>query len=430
MRVLFHTLGCKVNTCESEEISENLKKHGYETVTAGTADCIVINSCTVTGESGRKTRQTLRRARRENPDAVIVLTGCLTQAFPDAAEQLPEADIVIGNRSNPRIPALIDEFRQTGARIVLTAAHEKDEKFTGVAVSGTVNHTRAFLKIQDGCNRFCSYCIIPYAKGRSRSRSLEEIRTCVAGFAANGYKEAVLVGIDLTDYGRDLPGGLTLADAVFAAAATAGIERVRLGSLEPHNLTDHEIERLAQCEKLCPQFHISLQSGSNSVLKRMNRRYTAEEYAHIVARLRERFPACAITTDIICGFPGETEAEFAETLAFAEMIRFEKVHIFPYSLREGTRAAKMDGHLAKAKKDARCARLAKVCEQIRAEILQAEIGNIYDVLFESIADGYIHGYTPNYFPVRMPADDALRGSIKKVRLVGVDGDSCMGQLCE
>ena len=426
--VYFYTLGCKVNTCESEEIAENLKTLGYETAAAPPAGVAVVNSCTVTGESGRKTRQTLRRARRENPGAVVILTGCHTQAFPDAADVLPEADIVIGNRANALIPEYLAEFLSTGRRIVRAAAHEKGEKFSAPQVSGTANHTRAFFKIQDGCDRFCSYCIIPYAKGRSRSRTLDDIRETVARFAANGYKEVVLVGIDLSDYGKDLDGA-RLSDAVNAAASVDGIARVRLGSLEPHNFTAEEIKKLASCEKLCPQFHLSLQSGSDEVLKRMNRRYTAQEYAAIVGALRASFKDCMITTDIICGFPGETEEEFLETVEFAKKIRFEKVHTFPYSLREGTRAAKMPDQITKTVKDGRCARLAEVCGAIRKELLAAQIGKEYDVLFETPSGGKMHGYTPNYMPVSVVSDEDLRGTIRRVRILSADENGCEGELC-
>ena len=427
--VYFYTLGCKVNTCESEEIAENLKLLGYETVAAPPAGVAVVNSCTVTGESGRKTRQTLRRARRENPDAALILTGCHIQAFPEAAEDLPEADIVIGNRNNLLIPQLLAEFLETGERIVRVAEHEKGERFSASPVQGTANHTRAFFKIQDGCDRFCSYCIIPYAKGRSRSRSLENIRETVACFAENGYREVVLVGIDLTDYGKDLKGE-KLSDAVRAAASVEGIARVRLGSLEPHNFTPEEIARLASCEKLCPQFHLSLQSGSDAVLKRMNRRYTARDYAEIVALLRASFKDCMITTDIICGFPGETEEEFLETVEFARRIRFEKVHIFPYSMREGTRAARMTDQVPNSVKDERCARLAKVCGEIRRELLNAQTGKEYDVLFETPSGGKMHGYTPNYMPVFVDTQEDLRGRIRRVRILSADENGCEGRITE
>ncbi|MBQ6020892.1 MAG: tRNA (N(6)-L-threonylcarbamoyladenosine(37)-C(2))-methylthiotransferase MtaB [Clostridia bacterium] len=425
--VYFYTLGCKVNTCESEEIAENLKTLGYETAAAPPAGVAVVNSCTVTGESGRKTRQALRRARRENPDAVVILTGCHVQAFPDAADGLPEADIVTGNRGNALIPEYLDEFLRTGKRIVRVSAHEKGERFAASQVSGTANHTRAFFKIQDGCDRFCSYCIIPYAKGRSRSRSLDDIRSTVARFAENGYKEVVLVGIDLSDYGKDLDGA-RLSDAVNAAASVEGIARVRLGSLEPHNFNAEEIARLASCEKLCPQFHLSLQSGSDEVLKRMNRRYTAGEYAEIVRLLRESFKDCMVTTDIICGFPGETEEEFLETVEFAKRIRFEKVHIFPYSLREGTRAAKMPEQIEKRVRDERCARLAKVCDGIREELLNDQIGKEYDVLFETPSGGKARGYTPNYMPVAVATDEDLRGRIRKVRILSANEAGCKAEI--
>lgn len=428
-KAALYTLGCKVNTYESAEIAENLTRNGYLVVPQSEkADVIIINSCTVTGESGRKTRQLLRRLRREEPQAVIVLTGCLPQAFPDEAKALTQADIIIGNRSNARIPELLGEYEMRKGSIFRTEPHEADERFFALPVSTTEGHTRAFLKIQDGCNRFCSYCAIPYARGRSRSREPDDIERAAHVLAENGYRELVLVGIDLSDYGHDT--GWDLADAVERVQAVDGLCRIRLGSLEPDHMTADMLDRLGKCEKLCPHFHISLQSGSDTVLKRMNRHYTASEFESLTQTLRARFPDCALTTDIICGFPGETEAEFLQTVDFVRRIRFEKVHIFPYSVREGTRAARMPEQLSVREKEERCARLSAVCDAIRAEYLQASVGKTVRVLFESPKNGCIRGYTENYLPVRVPykAEDDLCGKIKDVCILSADIHECGGKI--
>lgn len=430
MKVAVYTLGCKVNTYESAEISENLLRRGYMTVPQNSsADVYIVNSCTVTGESNRKTRQLVRKLRRNYPESVIVLTGCMPQAFPEEASVLTEADIIIGNKSNNKIPQLLDEFFRNRQKKFEITEHEKDEKFTGLHVTDTEGHTRAFLKIQDGCNRFCSYCAIPFARGRSRSRSIDDVVSCAEALGNNGYCEIVLVGINLSAYGRDL-GGITLADAVAAINKIDTVKRIRLGSLEPDHITPEMIAELKKSEKLCPQFHISLQSGSDSVLKRMNRHYSSAEYFKTVENLRAAFNDCSVTTDIICGFPGETQAEFEQTVEFVKKTGFEKVHIFPYSVREGTRAASMPNQIEKSVKEERCLLLSKICEVGRSSFMASHIGKTFDVLFETPKDGIQRGYTRNYIPVQVHIGEnvSLAGKILNVKITSSCKDGCCGEI--
>lgn len=426
MKAAIFTLGCKVNTCESSEIAALLRQAGWE-ITENDADAYLINSCTVTQESSRKTRQLLRRLRRLHPDAALVLTGCYAQAFPEEAASLREADLVVGHREREQLPELLADFLQNKKPLRRLLPHQAGEPFTGGGIASTEGHTRAFLKIQDGCDRFCSYCIIPYARGRSRSASLEKVRATAYAFAENGYREIVLVGINLSAFGMDSGEG-DLADAVAAASAPQGVARVRLGSLEPDHLTKELIRRLHDCPKLCGQFHISLQSGSDEVLRRMNRHYTAQEYLQLTERLRANFPDCALTTDVICGFPGESEEEFKETVAFVQTVGFEKVHIFPYSRRTGTPAARRTEQISKEEKHRRCALLARETEKSREAFLAARLGKCYEVLFESQKNGVWHGYTENYIPVAVEAaGESLRGKILPVRLCALSPEGCIGE---
>ena len=428
MKYSFYTLGCKVNQYESQALGELLSKFGYEPAPAGeSADVYIINSCTVTAESDRKTRQAVRRFKRNNPNAVVVLTGCMPQAYPEDAQSLAEADIVIGNKNNGELPELLEAYLRDRQRCVATAQHMKDESFDVCPITSFNERTRAYVKIQDGCNRFCSYCIIPVSRGRVRSKPLSALKTELQTLAAAGYKEVVLVGINLSSYGQDI--GESFPSAVELACSVEGIERVRLGSLEPDHLTEEVVERLSKCKKLCPQFHISLQSGCNSTLRRMNRHYTAEEFQRLCDSLRSHFENCALTTDVMVGFCGETECDFEESLEFVKGIGFEKVHVFPYSVRIGTKAEKMDGHLPKAVKEKRSAVMIEECEKIRHEFLLSQVEKIFPVLFESKEkDGMILGHTANYTPVKVLAKHELIGKIVDVRLTGVGKDWNIGEV--
>ncbi len=427
MKVKFYTLGCKVNQYESQAMSESLAKRGYETVSGDSADIFIINSCTVTAAADRKTRQAVRKFKRNNPDSVVILTGCMPQAYPEKSKELAEADIIIGNRNNTDICDVIEKYQKYGSKVYEIRKHKTGDKFGGTTITKFEERTRAYIKIQDGCNRFCSYCIIPTSRGRVRSKDIDELKRELKDLAENGYNEVVLVGINLSSYGSDI--GRTFPEAVRAAEETEGILRIRLGSLEPDHLTDDVIRELAKCSKLCPQFHISLQSGCDNTLKAMNRHYTAEEYRQICAKLRESFENCTITTDVMVGFAGETEKDFQESLDFVKEIAFEKVHVFPYSIRKGTRAEKMSGHLDKKTKEHRSRIMIEETEKIRKAFFEKQIGKKYSVLFETATpDGYICGHTANYIPVKAKISEEMCGKIVDVILTEVDTeDFCIGE---
>ena len=429
MKVKFYTLGCKVNQYESQAMSEALSERGFETVNDDIADVFVVNSCTVTAFADKKTRQAVRRFKRNNPDSVVVLTGCMPQAYPENSKALLEADIVIGNKNNCDLPSILEKYLQEKTRVFQVEEHLKGDSFRVANITGFDERTRAYIKIQDGCNRFCSYCVIPYSRGRVRSKPIEDLKTELQALSKNGYKEVVLVGINLSSYGSDI--GRTFPEAVKCANDTGGILRVRLGSLEPDHLTDEVIDELKKCEKLCPQFHISLQSGCDNTLKRMNRHYTADEYRHLCNKLRESFKDCTLTTDVMVGFAGETEEDFADSLNFVKEIAFEKVHVFPYSIRKGTHAEKFDGHLDASVKDERCKIMIEATEKIRKDYMEKQLGRSYSVIFEtSDSDGYLTGHTANFIPVKVKAPDELRGEIRDVTLTEVGEDFCIGILSE
>ncbi len=426
MNVYFYTLGCKVNQYETQEMIELFESNGYKATKAPKeADVIVVNSCTVTAESVRKTRQAVRRFKKNNPDAVMVLTGCASQAEPEIKDDLPEVDILAGNKSNSEIISAIKNFHKTNSYTNIYIEHKTGDNLISTGITRFDGHTRAFLKIQDGCDRFCSYCLIPTARGRSRSKSLEDIDRELQSLAENGYKEIVFVGINLSDYGKNTP--YSLPDALELAEKYETIKRVRLGSLEPDHITDEMIERLSHLSKLCPQFHISVQSGCDNVLKKMNRHYTAEEYEHLANKLRETFMDATITTDVLVGFPTETEEDFLTTVDFCKRVKFEKAHIFPYSVRENTVAARME-QLTNAVKDDRAARLSRIMDSVRKEYLINQIGKTVNVLFEVHKDGYNEGYTENYTPIKVYGECDLQGKILKVNLERVEDDFCIGKI--
>ncbi len=432
MRAAFYTLGCKVNQYETQILEQIFYDNGFDIVSPDTAaDVFVINSCTVTSSGDKKTRQALRRFKRANPQAVAALTGCFPQAFPDAAEKIPEADVITGSYNRASLLTNIQKYLATGERVIDITPHERGEKFESMKASNFLDRTRAFIKIQDGCDRYCSYCIIPMARGPVRSKPLAELEEELAGLAKSGYKEVVLVGINLPSYGKETGGKLRLIDAIELACAVNGIERVRLGSLEPELLTDDDIARMAAQPKFCPQFHLSLQSGCDATLKRMNRHYTGAEYKEIVQKLRAAFDNAAMTTDIVVGFPGETDEEFAQCIQFAKDVGFAKVHVFPYSVREGTRAATMPNQVTKAVKEVRCAALSHEMEEVRRAFLQTQVGKTEQVLFETTETALgTEGYTKNYTPVRVLADTDIRGQLHNVKLVSVSGDCCIGKLAD
>lgn len=418
MKAGIATLGCKVNQYESQVMMDMLCAHGFEPVSDGEqADVFIVNSCTVTGTSDKKVRQTVRRARRENPDAVIILTGCMPQAFPEACESIEEADIVIGNSNRGRLPEYIEKFMSTHQRIIDITPHGR-EYGSESSISGMNERTRAYIKIEDGCNRFCSYCIIPYARGRVRSRSPEEIRAESQRIGQH-YREVVLVGINLSAYGSDI--GTDLLEAVRAAASAEGIERVRLGSLEPDLTPDELIEGLAAEPKFCPQFHLAIQSGCDATLKRMNRHYDTAEFRRVCEKIRATFENPSITTDIMVGFVGETEEEFKQSVEFAKEIKFARAHVFAYSRRKGTRADSMPNQVDEHEKSRRSEIMIAATSATAEEFLRSQIGRTVNILAErEIEEGVFEGYTENYTPAKICGKD-LGGRIVTARVIGVDG---------
>lgn len=428
MKVFAITLGCKVNQYETQVMLANMQEAGF-TVSEHVegSDVVIINSCTVTAASDHKVRQTMHRVRRVSPSAVLVLTGCMPQAFPEAAGCMLDADIVLGNTKRASLVPYVLRFLEERQRIVDIGKHEKGELFEPMHVEQFHERTRAFLKIEDGCNRFCSYCIIPYARGRVRSKPLSELRQEVQGLSEHGYREVVLTGINLSAYGQEL--GLTLCDAVEAACSVPGIERVRLGSLEPEQMDEAVIARMAKQEKLCPQFHLSLQSGCDDTLRRMNRHYDTAEYRRIVANLRAAFANAAITTDIMVGFPGETKQEFELSLAFAQKIGFAKAHVFAYSRRPGTAADAMRNQIPNKVKEERSAQMIEATQRTREAFLRSQIGRTETVLFEQVCEPNVwEGYTRNYTPVRVVSSHLHSGELRQVILQESKPDYCIGSL--
>lgn len=430
MKVKMITLGCKVNQYESEGMLSSLLKNGFTAAADDEqADVVVLNSCTVTAESDRKVRQIFRRAKKDNPDAVMVLSGCMAQAFPEDAQRLEEADIILGTSNRARLLPDLLTFLSTRQRIVDIEPHTNGETFERLQVENFSGRTRAFVKIEDGCNRFCSYCIIPYARGRVRSKPLEDLKAELHALADNGFREVVLTGINLSAYGQEF--GLHLCDAIEAACAVPGIARVRLGSLEPEQLSEPVIRRMAKQEKLCPQFHLSLQSGCDATLRRMNRHYTADEYRTIVRNLRAAFDNAAITTDIMVGFAGETEEEFAASLAFAREIAFAKVHVFAYSRRPGTRAYDMGDQVTNAVKESRSHAMIRATTETQRTFFDTQVGRTEQVLFErAVQPGVYEGYSMNYTPVLAASGTSLAGQIRTVRIESNAGTHCIGRITD
>lgn len=426
MNVTFYTLGCKVNQYETQSMREMLQKLNFICDEKLKSDIIIINSCTVTAESDRKTRQLVRRSRRINPDAIIVLTGCMVQAFPDSAMELKEADIIIGNKNIPELAENIQNFLTEKKRVININAHKSGDVYNTPSISDFSERTRANIKIEDGCDRFCTYCIIPTARGRVRSRSIDDIRIEAKQLAQKGYKEIVLVGINLSAYGKDT--SFNLCDAVDAVCETQGILRVRLGSLEPDHITDEMLMRFRMQEKFCPQFHLSLQSGCNETLKRMNRHYNPDFYSQLVERIRKIFPGAAITTDIMVGFAGESEEEFNESIEFVKSIGFAKAHIFSYSRRSGTIAASLKNQVQNAVKEKRSKLMNEAAKSSEEQFLKSQTGKVFPVLFETATDGFFEGYTPNYSRVLVKSTEPLYGKIHNTQIISAKENYCIGKL--
>ena len=428
MRVAIHTLGCKVNQYESQAMEELLQARGHTLVPFdGEADAYLINSCTVTAVSDKKSRQAVRQVRRRAPEALIALCGCYPQVSPEQAAALG-ADLVGGTGDRvaflDKLEALARD-QEAGGEVLLDDPFRRMD-FEVLPAGGLAGRTRAMLKVEDGCTNFCTYCIIPYARGRVRSLPLDQAAAEAARLAGEGYRELVVTGIELSGYGRDLPGRPSLAQLIQTVCRAAPGLRVRLGSLEPRTVTEDFCRTLADLPNLCPHFHLSLQSGCDATLARMGRKYTADDYAQTVDRLKRWFDRPAVTTDLIVGFPGETEEEFAASLDLVRRCGLARVHVFPYSRRQGTPAAAMPDQVPNAVKAARAHRAGEALGQLHTTWLAGWVGQRVDVLFEEEKDGWWRGYGPQYMEVRVQGED-LHNRILPVTITGHDDDVLYGQ---
>ena len=384
-KVALHNLGCKVNAYEVEAMQQLLENAGYETVPFEEgADVYVINTCTVTNIADRKSRQMLHKAKKMNPDAIVVATGCYAQADTEKLKEDTAVDLILGNNQKTQIVEALEEYEKEHAKQVQVIEINHTKEYEELSISSTAEHVRAYIKVQDGCNQFCTYCIIPFARGGVRSRKIEEVLSEVETLAAKGYKEVVLTGIHLSSYGVDFPKEEreSLLSLIQAVSRVEGISRIRLGSLEPRIITEEFLEGIVKTGKVCPHFHLSLQSGCNKTLKNMNRRYSAQEYAEKCELIRKFYPAPALTTDVIVGFPQETEEDFEESYEFVKKIHFYETHIFKYSRRHGTKAASMDGQLTEAAKAQRSDRMLELHEIRAREYEEAMIGKKMELLLE------------------------------------------------
>jgi threonylcarbamoyladenosine tRNA methylthiotransferase MtaB len=429
-RVAFYTLGCKVNQYETEAMAEAFENAGYEQVDFGdVADVYVINTCTVTGLSARKSRQAIRRARQLNTGAVVAAVGCYPQTAREEVENLPEVDIIAGTAERLKVPAYVDEFLAGRKKVNAVGNIMKNHSFESMKIERYKERTRAFLKVQEGCSQFCSYCIIPYARGPIRSRPPEEVISEVTELAKCGFREVVLTGIHIASYGLDI-GGIRLMELIKKVHAIDGIKRIRIGSIEPTLITEEFACEASRLEKLCPHYHISLQSGCDETLARMNRRYTAAEYKKAVDLLRKYIPDVSATTDVMVGFPGENESEFERTYEFLAGIKFARMHVFKFSPRKGTPAATFGGQVDGAVKEARSARVIELSEKCALEFAKRFEGRTMPVLFEQElkdAKGFFEGFTPNYIRVIVKGDNSLAGNITMIHLLKAESDHMVGE---
>jgi len=426
-KVAFITLGCKVNTYETEGMKRLFEESGYQiTEPEHPADVYIINTCTVTHLSDRKSRQMIRRAKRINPDAIVAAVGCYAQVAPDEVSAIEGVNLVIGNNHKADIVKLVNEASNNSQR---TEVSERKflKDYENLWIDSYGERIRAILKIQDGCDQFCSYCIIPFARGNVRSRDPGDILKEAKRLSENGFSEIVLTGIHLTSYGKDT-GGMSLIDILNGLNGIEGVKRIRLGSLEPLYMSPDLIKRLSGLEKLCPHFHLSLQSGCDDTLRRMNRKYTTNDYMNIVSNIRNSFMDAAITTDIMVGFPGETDGEFNKTCSFVEQVGFSQAHIFQYSKRKGTRAADMENQVPSSVKERRSKILFDICEKSKNNYRDMLPGRAMEVLFENEKEGMWEGHTANYVPVRVVSEKPLAGCIYKVKLIERREDYILGQI--
>ena len=427
MKVAFSTLGCRVNVYESEAMAEKFIREGYEVVDASEeADVYVINTCTVTNMGDKKSRQIINRARRLNENSIIAVVGCYSQIAPKEVSEIPGVDVVLGTRNKGDVVYYVNKAKDEGKSQVHVEGVLKNKKFEELNIEEYQDKTRAFLKIQDGCNRFCTYCIIPYSRGSVCSKDPEKILEEVNKLADHGFKEIILSGIHTASYGLDLEGNINLINIIEEIEKVEGIERIRIGSIEPAFFTEEVIEKIKGFKKLCPHFHLSLQSGCDATLKRMNRRYTAKEYRDSVELLRRTLPDVSITTDVIVGFPGETDEEFNETYEFLKNIKLTKTHVFKYSPRKGTKAADMPDQIDGSIKDKRSKLLIDLSNKNEKEFTEKFIGKEMDILVETEVkgeEGIYEGYTRNYIKVKVPCTCAdVTGKIVDIEIIEAKDD--------
>jgi threonylcarbamoyladenosine tRNA methylthiotransferase MtaB len=430
-KVAFYTLGCKVNQYETEAMEENFEKKSYKIVNDDeVADIYVINTCTVTNLSDRKSRQFIRRAKKTNEDSIIAVVGCYSQVSPDEVFEIEGVDVVIGTTDRERIVELCEQAKEKSEKINIVKDIKTQKEFETINIDDIKSKTRAYIKIQDGCNQYCSYCIIPYARGPIRSRDLEDIISETEKLVNVGFKEVVLTGIHVASYGKE-KSKINLTTVLEEVSNIKGIERVRLSSIEPTLINDEFMERILATGKVCDHFHLSLQSGSDTVLKRMNRKYTTGQYKDIVNLIKRYMPNAGITTDIIVGFPGETDVEFEETYNFVKEIGFSRIHVFKYSPRKGTPAAdskeQIDGNIKNIKSE----KLIKLGDELMAKFYSKFIDSNLHVLFEEEThkeNEFIEGYTTNYIRVKAKNKPSIIGNIANVKINSIDGDILIGEI--
>lgn len=427
MNVAFFTLGCKVNQYETEVLVNQFKDNGFQVVdSSDNADIYIINSCTVTQSGDKKTKQIIKKLKKNNPNAIMALAGCFSQAFPEEAQKIEELDVIVGSNNKTKLIEYIIDFVHSSypRKIVEIVKNEKNTPFEKMSTKNFGNKTRAFVKIQDGCNQYCSYCIIPLARGNLRSKTLEDLKKELTVLSENNYKEVVLAGINLSLYGVDIDS--SLIEAIELACSISGIERVRLSSLEPELITQEDMMRMNSQPKFCPQFHLSLQSGCDETLRRMKRKYDSNLYFEIVSKIRKIFENPSITTDVMVGFPGETEQEFEKSAEFVKKVEFAKAHIFSYSIRQGTKAADMENQVDEKEKHIRHKILTEITNVSRENFLKSQIDTVSPILFQSYKDGFLKGISPNYTNVVIKSEEDLSKKIVNVKIIEAFSDYCLG----
>ena len=428
-KVASHALGCKVNQYESEAIAELFAQKGYEIVDIDEwADIYIINTCTVTNFGDKKSRQLIRKVKRQNPEAVVAAIGCYAQTAPDEIKNIEGVNLIIGTKGRKDIVDLVETYVPEMGVVSTVGQIAKEREFEHLTISKLADRTRAYLKIQDGCSQFCSYCIIPYARGPIRSRDPEDIMDEVKVLAENGFKEIILTGIHVASYGKDLK-GVTLLDVIKRVQGQEGIERIRFSSVEPNIVTEEFASELSKLDKVCDHFHLSLQSGCDRTLKRMNRKYDAAGYERAVEILRKYFPNVAITTDIIAGFPDETDEDFEKSLEFAKKIGFAKIHAFPYSPKRGTPAAVMPNQILNAVKNERTSRLIEASDRMADEFIKSFEGKVMPVLYErEIEHNIYEGYTTNYIRVLSESSENIKNKILDTEIVSSEDEKAIGRI--